>query len=120
MTNGYDVPYDPGITRTVRYLQSCGFMTCDSGDGVSKPDCGVPDADGIVWNLAVPHVFMSVQPEQMIAEAQRLYIEVGAITRIDPDHCTKAPTVRVEGNYNPAENSAFLMLYGFHDAMMIP
>lgn len=47
---------DPGVRELVRRLREQNFLTCDSGDGVSKP------ADERVFDR--PHV--------MIAEAHRL------------------------------------------------
>lgn len=62
---------DPGIRETVRWLVANGFATTDSGDGVSKNPAIYEDV------LEYPHVFMLVDPADMVSEAQRLRSLVG-------------------------------------------
>ena len=52
---------DPGIREVVRVLRDAGFVTTDSGDGVSKwenpPEWMTEDPEGC-GVLRIPHVFM--------------------------------------------------------------
>jgi hypothetical protein len=82
---------DPGIREVVRRLRAQGFVTCDSGDGVSKP----PEAR--VFEL--PHVVARCEPEALLHEARRLQ---GALDWVEPDW-------RVEATYIPKEAVALLL-----------
>lgn len=55
---------DPGIRDLVVRLNGAGFVTTDSGDGVSKPE------DERV--LDFPHVFCASTIATMVADADRL------------------------------------------------
>jgi hypothetical protein len=61
---------DPGIRETVLLLQSHGFATTDSGDGISKP------AEERVMDF--PHVACAVAPDALLAEADRMAGALGA------------------------------------------
>lgn len=57
----HEVPYDeldPGIAATVRWLNEAGFVTVDSGDGVTKLAAGAPEPCCHV--NPVPHVHIKV------------------------------------------------------------
>lgn len=60
------IPADinPGIRKTVEWLQSHGFKTCDSGDGETHDhECDLP----------MPYVHIMVPfPELLVEEADRL------------------------------------------------
>ena len=57
---------DPGIVDIVRLVQAHGFVTTDSGDGVSKP----PAARA----FNVPHVVCRVdEPQRLVNDAHRLW-----------------------------------------------
>lgn len=91
---------DPGIRRTVMWLRSCGFETTDSGDGVSKSPVG---DDG---ELDFPHVFMTCDPFDMVAEARRL---LGLLTGLGLDFG------RVEASFSPNDGIAVIALTGVLD-----
>lgn len=61
-----NIPLDinPGILKTVQWLQSHGFKTCDSGDGETHDhECDLP----------IPYVHMMVEvPSLLVYEADRL------------------------------------------------
>lgn len=81
---------DPGIKDAVELLQSNGFKTCDSGDGVSK------DQGDRVMDF--PHVFSSVAPDRMLTEADRMLTVMG-------------PGWTIEASYNPADRHAIILAY---------
>ena len=109
-----DIDYsklDPGIRKTVRWLRSEDFDTCDSGDGVSKP------ADH--RNLDVPHVFMQVAPELLVAEADRLasfLASLGIHVQEQGPEEDGAPCIAA--SYDPASKVAILVLVGVDDEML--
>lgn len=74
---------DPGIRDIVRLCRENGFDTCDSGDGVSKPDVGVADEHGIVESWACPNVAVQVERETFFTEADRLQQLLGGEWRIE-------------------------------------
>lgn len=63
---------DPGVRDAVRALREAGFETTDSGDGASKPDCGVADERGVVENWEWPHVAVLSSREWLVSDADRL------------------------------------------------
>ena len=92
---------DAGIRETVHTLWLAGFEPCDSGDGskVGEMACAI----------AVPHVFLQCQPEQMVAEAARLEavaLELG-IDLAGGEH-----GAAVQVTWSPGDERATLMLFG--------
>lgn len=77
---------DPGIRDTVRLLREHGFVTTDSGDGVSKPK------EARIFE--VPHVAAEIHPHVIIRETQRL--------------AALLPGWRVECSYAPGEPAILL------------
>lgn len=101
----YDV-LDPGICDVVRLLRSHAFDTSDSGDGVTK--INMPCA------LSMPHVFIPVDPTQMISATLRLHrVVTAAGVTVSPNG---QGNVYIEASYDPADDSALIMLYGLDDA----
>ncbi len=81
---------DPGIKATVELLQSEGFDTCDSGDGVSKdPEDRAMD---------VPHVFVAATRYDMLFEADRM---LGVLDE----------SWTIEASYNPSDRHATILAY---------
>jgi hypothetical protein len=74
MTDPFDYDaLDPGVRAIVRTLRALGFVTTDSGDGVSKPPAWYqPDAQGLTEALDVAHVVCQVDRATFFAEADRL------------------------------------------------
>lgn len=57
---------NPGIRRTVEWLNSLGFETSDSGDGKTNVEIGMEEA------LPFSHVIIIVTPEKLVEETRRL------------------------------------------------
>jgi len=98
----------PGITKTVHWLQSHGFKTTDSGDGVSN--------EGMECSLDFPNVFMVTEPQLLISDCKRLAllrgeqgIQVGGMTM------NGAPKPHVEGSYDPSDDGAIISLFYVDD-----
>lgn len=79
---------DPGIAHVVTALMEQGFTPTDSGDG-SK-------AGTMEGALDYPHVFMTVNPAQIIEESYRLH-------RLWPGWT-------VEASFRPSDGIGVLML----------
>lgn len=77
---------DPGIRETVRLLRQHGFVTTDSGDGVTKPK------EARIFE--VPHVCAQIHPHVMIRETHRL--------------AALLPGWRIECSYSPDEPAILL------------
>lgn len=120
---------DPGIRETVRRLHSWGFVTTDSGDGITKATtecarCTLNGFDGCSecgWRGTidtrqerVPHVHMRITsdvPERWAAEAFRLR---ECLTRHGIDYTAEG--VMVQLTWSPDDSIALLSLYGVSDA----
>jgi hypothetical protein len=85
---------DPGIRDTVKLLNDAGFVTTDSGDGVSKPADWYESGDALPY----PHVACAVSRAAMLDEADRLQQVLGR-------------TWRVEASYAPIDASYLLFAY---------
>lgn len=102
---------NPGIRRTVQWLWSNGFQTCDSGDGETHEfECDFPR----------PNVVMLVEPDELISEGRRLYallqsvgIHAMPLSGLDGD-----TTPYIEGHWSPCDNMAMLSLYEVTDSML--
>ena len=116
---------DPGIRSTVAWLRFHGFDTVDSGDGVTKyadaPDEASADvADvGPGWigcALPVPNVAIQVEPDQLVAEADRLaalLLSEHGVT-VDPQgENLVADQAVISASYDPANRTALILLTGF-------
>lgn len=115
---------DPGIRETVRWLNQQGFITCDSGDGVSKFHPDSPWYAGEETQAAdVPHVIMRVDAHQMVSVADALAdalrregIPLGPIGPGDDDD-----PPHIQAGYDPMApegHRAVVLLVGVDDAMM--
>lgn len=96
---------DPGIRRTVWWLQCEGFHTTDSGDGVSKKEA-IEDNEA----LPLPHVFMTCDPKALIGAANKLRDLLCSIGL--------AGAGRVEGSYSPDDGIAIIALYDVNDDLL--
>lgn len=96
----YTDEIQPTMVRTVAWMQSHGFKTCDSGDGVLNVEAGMEGA------LDFPHVFAQVPPPEMVALATwlRILADVEGIGG------------KVECSYSPDDGVAMVALYGVTDA----
>lgn len=102
---------DPGIRRLVVWLNSLGFKTTDSGDGVTKPEEH--------RSLEGPHVFMTTTPDKMVEEANRLHALILNAIVIGLPAGHPRPEFSVEASYS-ADTPwlAVLMLLGVNDEMI--
>lgn len=107
---------DPGIRHTVRWLQSEGFDTTDSGDGESK----LQGDDPCLCALPFPHVAISVSPARLHEEADRLWeLLIQArinVTATIVDNEQLVPAVNVEATYFPGSKTAMILLSGVKDS----
>ena len=107
---------DPGIRHTVRWLQSEGFNTTDSGDGETK----LQGDDPYPCALPFPHVVVSVSPANLYEEADRLWellIQIGIdVHATFMDNEQLVPRVNVEATYFPGSKTAMILLSGVRDS----
>jgi len=102
---------DPGITRTVGWLQGLGFHTTDSGDGVSKPK------NERVFDF--PHVVIVVDnPEHLISESKRIqfFLELRGIF-VEPQ-TEDGLGVSIEAAYDLGARVGTILLSGVSDAIL--
>lgn len=105
---------NPGIVKLVAMLQAEGFVTTDSGDGITNVELGMDDA------LDFPHVFMVVDADQMIAESHRLWALLEPAANFNPrvDAPPDQPLGVIEASYSPINEIAVLSLYNLDDAFL--
>ena len=114
------VPYedlDPGIREVVRLLNTLGFHTSDSGDGVTK----LQGDDPMECAMDFPHVYCMCPPENLVSECDRLRdalqekgIEV--MVQQETEHA-----VAIQGFYDPVgepKHAAGFMLTGLTSDMV--
>jgi len=102
---------DPKIRRTVKWLRSQGYDTCDSGDG-SK-------AGTMECAMSVPNVFMDVEkPIDVISEADRLHALLLPLLGEPEVSEENGPSWMVQTNYSPFDGIALIELYGVSDDML--
>lgn len=102
---------DPGIRQVVLLLRSWGFKTTDSGDGVTKVgimECAMP----------IPHVVIPATRCTMHDVADRLYGKLGDLgCEVDLVDLV-LPNVKIEATYDPADESAIVIVYGLDDELL--
>lgn len=110
---------DPGIARTVAWLRAHGFVTTDSGDGRTKFEKGWTEDDGV---LPYPHVVIQVQPQELVAEAERLcrllHAEHGVTIEPTPPEPPDPP--QIDATYSVASGVAMIELKHVDDSMLRP
>lgn len=116
---------NPGIRRTIAWLNSYGFKTCDSGDGETHDfECDRPD----------PYVVIEVDPEVICSKTVRLHvllrdsgIDLGPVgsLRSDVEALAELVTeplvphdVTIEATYDPIDGRAFINVSGLHDGLL--
>lgn len=112
-----ELPNDinPGILRTVLWLRSHGFATCDSGDGVTH----IAECDRMY-----PYVTIRVAPEHMVARTLvRLLDRVGVRLQsqaqaFNADGWSLAPCI--QATFDPGDGIALIDLMGVSDAHLPP
>lgn len=126
-----DTPYhelDPGIREVVRWLRRAGYVTCDSGDGISKFEHGYVGLDGQVITdpevlldcgvINEPHVIMHIPKGSLAAECDRL---MASLTRLGIIVAALGPegSVTLQGSYDPANGISVIALFGLNDGMLL-
>lgn len=93
---GYD-KLDPGVREFVRFLREHGYVTTDSGDGVSKP----PEAR----TMDFAHVVVRLPDEFNIAAKANILVQL----------CRRHgyPNTVVEASYSTEDKIALLIVRGF-------
>jgi hypothetical protein len=101
----------PGIRQTVEWLQSEGFNTTDSGDGVGN--------EGMECAIPFPNVFMTCSEDILIQETKRLQtllavkgIEVQPLQPDDPQ------PAHIEASYDPSTGLGIISLFNVDDALL--
>lgn len=105
---------NPGIAKTVQWLQSHGFRTTDSGDG--ETHLYACDRD-------YPYVVMSVDPADMVEEADRLLnlcLEAGLpMGEMSMGEMSMEQTsLSIQATYDPTNKLAFIDLMGVSDKIL--
>jgi hypothetical protein len=98
---------NPGIKRTVEWLNREGFRTVDSGDGATHDyEC----------DRTAPYVVVACAPTKLVSEAIRLrvWVQKRGVT-VSP--IGDGP-VFIQASYDPTDDSAFLDLNGADDALL--
>jgi len=101
---------NPGIAKTVAWLNAMGFATCDSGDGETHDfECDRP----------YPYVVISVSPADLVAETHRLMVSLSAfgieVKPLGPEN--SGP--HIEAIYLPATGTAFIELHHVKDEVLV-
>lgn len=128
-----EVPYDqldPGIRKTVRWFNDNGFVTSDSGDGISKMSTPAEDC---MMAPGLPNVVIEVDPEDMVASADTvLEMILSKGVRVGPDEATVTvfagpqpegteygDGVFIQASYDPTRAStAIILVTGLDDALL--
>jgi hypothetical protein len=108
---------DPGIRRTVAWLQSNGFRTTDSGDGVAK----FQDGDPMEGAQDFPHVVCMATASTLCAEALRMMHAVAGLGVTVVQNGRREPgQAEVHASMDPVDGSAIVILVGVGDADLFP
>lgn len=104
---------DPGIRQCVRMLRQAGYETCDSGDGETKGDNGLPFGHVVIQ---VPNPYTSVA--ELLHVQQHLKRKGLTCVPRPPEGEPAADEVVVELSYNPAEPVAVIVIEHITDAKL--
>ncbi len=93
---------NPGIVKTVEWLNARGFTTCDSGDG---------ETHDFACDLDIPYVHMTVPAFSLALEAMRLkeLLEAIGVRIVEAGPDASAQTIAA--TYDPANGVAVLSLF---------
>ena len=106
---------NPGIRRTVQWLNDGSFQTCDSGDG--KTHEHACDRD-------YPYVVIRCDPMYLVGEADRLrrsLREIGISLKAQGhalNESGKLFCACIQASYDPVDRMALIDLMGVDDAML--
>lgn len=115
---------DPGIRKLVQLLRDNGFVTTDSGDGVTKFEDG--DAPCSCAE-PMPNVYIETSRELMLTEVDRLVellkrsVRAGLLeeTFVDPTIDQEVPLVIIEATYLPMSGASILAVHGICDKDLV-
>jgi len=100
---------NPGIRRTVVFLNMNGFETCDSGDGKTHDfEC----------DRSFPYVVVHVAAEKLVEECRRLKELLSANGLEVQEQSPEEGSPAIQGTYDPGNDIAFIDLMGVDDAML--
>lgn len=102
---------NPGITKTVKWLNQIGFSTCDSGGGKTHD---------FTCDRSHPYIVLQVNKNWLIYETNLLVRELTKKgIEVTPQTAEwKTGDVHVQANYCPADGLAFVELIGVDDEML--
>lgn len=107
-----DKDMNPGIVKTVKYLQEKGFYTCDSGDGEThKYECDRPYG----------YVTMLVKPEELVSESHRLKAvleKAGLKPAVQGYDTPPEGECNIQSMYCPVDGIALIDVMHVHDRML--
>jgi hypothetical protein len=93
---------NPGIVKTVEWLQARGFQTTDSGDGATHDyECDMP----------IPYVHMLVEPDKLVSETRRLRDELATIGVVTEPTNETGTAKSIEASFDPHTNLAVLSVF---------
>ena len=119
-----DIPYDdldPGIRKTVKWLNEMGFETYSSGDGKTKLED--PDYDVVVHEYAtIPHVFIHVpEPSKLVDETDRLYrLILRVMGEVFPHMGEEDDEGSLLASYDPTHGTPRIVLVNVYDEILDP
>lgn len=115
---------DPGIRETVRFFHEHDFITCDSGDGVSKLEAGEMMDDDYSSFMDVPHVVIVAAPFALVDVADRVATVLSKVgiklTPATPEGMDDGSQVVVEASYSPNDGHAVVVVTGLDDQKLLP
>lgn len=103
---------DPGIREVVIRLNAWGFITTDSGDGVSKTDMECAES--------LPHVYMVVADNfRLVSEAVRLKWELRTHLGLFLGPIGEG-RIQVQATFDPCDESigGIIAIYGLDDTLL--
>lgn len=99
---------NPGIRKTVKLLNECGFRTVDSGDGQTREfECDRPR--GYVVVRASPFDLVS-DAKQILLILKKFGVEVGPV---GDDELTY-----IQASFDPADGTAIIDISNIHDLLL--
>lgn len=104
--SGNIIKLNPGIRKTVRWLNWLGYKTCDSGDGTTHAcECDQP----------IPYVHMMVEPNYLNVHAHGLktYLAQRGVDVQPMNEEGTAPAIEV--SYNPCDRFGIMTLWNVKD-----
>lgn len=99
---------NPGVVKTVQFLNENGFKTTDSGDGKTHD---------FPCDQGRPYVVVRTEPEKLITEADRLKALLTA-HGIPVDQVGYEREVSIQGSYDPVNGIALLQIDNLCDEVL--